>query len=45
MMESSNIGMAQIADQLGTDAAEGVAEEDGLPRQGRNRAQGTGPRR
>ena len=35
MMESSNIGTAQIADQLGDGTAEGVAQEDGLPRQGR----------
>ena len=43
MMESSNIGMAQIADKLGKDAAEGVAQEDGLPRQGRDRAEGARP--
>ena len=40
MEESSNIGTAQIADQLGTDAAEGLAQENGLPRHGRDRAQG-----
>ena len=43
MKESSNIGTAQIADQLGADAAEGVPQEDGLPRPGRDRAQGARP--
>ena len=38
MKESSNIGTAQIADQIGAGAAEGVPQEDGLPRQGRDRA-------
>ena len=40
MKESSNIGTAQIADQLGATRQKAFLEQDGLPRQGRDRTQG-----
>ena len=43
MKESSNIGTAQIADQIGADAAEGLPQEDGIPRSCRDRIEGAWP--
>ena len=43
MKESSNIGTAQIAAQVGSKRAAGVPREDGLPRPGRGRVEGARP--